>query len=117
MNDCHKFKLTHETKIEEWWLGPKSPNYVSITKGIIIPKCCTTSNSNLTCENVNISTNVQGLLPTIRPIMEFFKKLQKTTKGFEFGMYKNFNINSMKVYNEHMHRSRLIIMTQGIKEI
>jgi hypothetical protein len=49
--------------------------------------------------------------------MEFFKKLEKTIKGFEFGVYKIFNINSMKDYNEHMNRSRLIIMTQGIKEI
>jgi hypothetical protein len=41
MNDYHEFKSAHEIQIEEWWLY-WSPNYVSITKGIVAPNGATT---------------------------------------------------------------------------
>ncbi len=56
MDDYHEFIHAHEIQIEEWQLY-QSPNYVSITRGVVAPSGATTTPSiSLT----NASTNTNG---------------------------------------------------------
>jgi hypothetical protein len=86
MGDYYKFKCTHETQIKEWWLN-YSPNYVSITKGIMVPSDVMTSNATMTISTKNlvsgnarigISTNGKNPLLIFNPSVEFFCNCEKT---------------------------------------
>ncbi len=58
MDDYHEFKCAHEIQIEEWQLY-WSPNYVSITRGIVAPSGATVTHGiNLT--NGNGSATCSG---------------------------------------------------------
>jgi hypothetical protein len=62
MDDYYEFKCAHEIQIEEWQLY-WSPNYVSITKGIIAPSgAMSTPSPSLITRNgsVNGSGNANG---------------------------------------------------------
>jgi hypothetical protein len=55
MDDYHEFKHDHDIQIEEWWLY-QSPNYVSITRGIMAPSgAMTTPNISLASGSKSVS--------------------------------------------------------------
>jgi hypothetical protein len=58
MGDYHEFKCAHEIEIEEWQLY-WSPNFVSITKGIMGPKGATTT-LGISSTSGSISINGSG---------------------------------------------------------
>ncbi len=85
MGDYYGFKCTHETQIKEWWLN-YSPNYVSITKGIMAPNVVMISNATMTISrnnsvsgNARISTSTNGKNPlfVFNPSAEFFCNCEK----------------------------------------
>jgi hypothetical protein len=95
MDDYHEFKCAHEIQIEEWELY-WSPNYVSITKGIMAPSgAMVTLSINSASGSKNASDNgttksggttkgggvgafisTQSPLPIFNLIVEFFRELQ-----------------------------------------
>jgi hypothetical protein len=94
MDDYCEFMHAHEIQIEEWWLY-WSPNYVSITMGIVAPigamvtlSISSTSGSKNASDNgttgsggttrgggARASNNTQGPWPTFNPIVELFCEL------------------------------------------
>jgi hypothetical protein len=99
MDDYHEFKCAHEIQIEEWRLY-WSPNYVSITKGIVAPSGATTIfciNSANGSRNANgrttgsggtiggggarASTSTQNPLLVFNPIVELLHELRQNYQG------------------------------------
>jgi hypothetical protein len=95
MDDYFEFKCAHEIHIEEWWLY-WSPDYVSITSGLVALVVTTTTlaNTNLINGNGNVgssgsiegsgttrsggigpSTNARGPLLAFNLVVEFFCEL------------------------------------------
>jgi len=96
MDDYHEFRCAHEIQIKEWQLY-WSPNYVSITKGIMAPSGAMTilgissarGNGNTSGggstrshgttkgggERTSIGT--QGPSPTFNVVVEFFHELRQ----------------------------------------
>ncbi len=93
-HDYHEFKRAHEIQIEKWWLY-WSPDYVSITKGIMAPSGVTTTlgisstsgsknaSGNGTTESggttkgggLGASISTQGPFPIFNIVVEFFHEL------------------------------------------
>jgi hypothetical protein len=93
MDDYHEFSCAHDIQINKWRLY-WSPNYVSITMGIVAPSGATTtlgislasgnrkasgngvteSGGTIEGGGARASTNMRGLLPTFNPVVEFFRE-------------------------------------------
>jgi hypothetical protein len=100
LDEYYEFKHAHEIQIEEWWLY-WSPNYVSITRGIVAPSVAmatpsisSTNGSRSAISSGNTinggitegggaraSTSTWGPLPIFNLVVEFFRELQQNYQG------------------------------------
>ncbi len=112
MDDYHEFRCAHDIQIDEWQLY-QSPNYVSITRGIVAPSSATTTlgissasgnknaNGSVVTENdgttksdgttkgggVGASTSTQGPLPHLTQLWNSSVSCDEITKGLGLKSY------------------------------